>query len=69
MDIFDWIWGNIFCVNFFPVFFFLGVGENTPGKKPVETQSMKIQVKSGKIPIRKNIEKNNAKRRQWQTYA
>ena len=56
-------------MNFFPVFFFLGVGENTPGKKPVETQSMKIQAKSGKIPIRKNIEKNNAKRRQWQTYA
>ena len=27
------------------------------GKSPAETQSMKIQVKSGEIPVRKNVGK------------
>ena len=35
----------------------LSQGENTPGKSPAETQSMKIQVKSGEISVRKNVVK------------
>ena len=44
-------------IAFFWCRFFLGQGENTSGKKPAETQSMKIQVKSGEIPVRKNVGK------------
>ena len=56
-DIFDWVWRNIFCWLFFRCLFFLGQGENTSVKNPAETQSMKIQVKSCKIPVRKNVVK------------
>lgn len=48
---------NIFCGLFFLYHFFFGQGENTPGKAPAETQSMKMQVKSGGNPVRKNIRK------------
>ena len=36
---------------------FLDQGENTPGKTTAEIQSVKIQVKSGEIPVRKNVGK------------
>ena len=50
--------GGIFSAGFFPgVFFFLGQGENTPGKNPAETHSMKIQVILGEIPVCKNVGK------------
>ena len=43
---------------FFPVsFFFLDQGESTPGEKTTETQSMKTQVNSGEIPVRKDVGK------------
>ena len=41
----------------FLLVFFLGQGEKYTRKKLVETQSMKIQVKSGEIPVRKNFGK------------
>ena len=47
--------GGTFFAGSFPGLFFLGQGENTPGKNPAETQSIKIQVKSGEIPVRKNV--------------
>ena len=50
-------WRNIFCRLFSRCLFFLGQGESTPGKKPTETQSMKTQVNSGEIPVRKNVVK------------
>ena len=50
------VWGNIFC-RLFPWLFFLGQGEKYTGKRLAGTQSMKIQVKSGEIPIRKNVGK------------
>ena len=56
-DIFDRVWRNIFCWFFSRCLFFLSHGENTSGKNPAETQSMKIQVKSEKIPVRKNVVK------------
>ena len=37
--------------------FFLRQGENTSENNPAKTQSMKSQVKSGKIPVRKNVSK------------
>ena len=46
-----------FLQAFIPVSFFSGQGENTPGKKPAKTQSMKIQVNSGDIPFHKNVGK------------
>ena len=50
--------GRIFFAGFLSnVFFFLGQGENTPGKPPSETQSIKIQVKSGELPVLKNLGK------------
>ena len=42
---------------FFRCPFFSGQGENTPGKNLAETQSMKIQVKSGEILVQKNVRK------------
>ena len=48
--------GGTFFAGFFPgVFFFSGQVENTPGKNPAETQSMKIQVRSREILVRKNV--------------
>ena len=49
--------GGTFLPAFFLVPFFLGEGENCIGKKLGETQSMKIQVKSGETPICKNVGK------------
>ena len=50
--------GGTFFAGFFPgLFFFSGQAENTPGKNPAETQSIKIQVKSGEILVRKNVGK------------
>ena len=48
--------GGTFFAGFFASFF-LGQGEKYTGKKLAETQSMKTQVKSGEIPVRKNFEK------------
>ena len=45
---------NIFCRLFSKSFV---QGENTPRKDPTETQSMKIKVKSGEIPVRKKVGK------------
>ena len=56
-DIFDWVWRNIFCWLISQCLFFLGQGENTSGKNPSETQSMKIQVNSGETTVRKNVVK------------
>ena len=56
-DIFDWVWGTFFCGLFSRYLFFSGQGENTPGKKPTETQSVKIQVKLGERLVRKNVGK------------
>ena len=50
-------WRNIFCRLFSRCLFFLGQGESTPRKKPTETQSMKTQVNSGEIPVRKDVRK------------
>ena len=52
MNIFDWVWETFFCG-----LFFWGQGENTSGKNPSETSSMKIQVKSGEVPVWKNAGK------------
>ena len=49
--------GTFFCGLFSRCLFFSGQGENTPGKNPAETQSMKIQVKSGEILVRKSVGK------------
>ena len=46
-----------FCRLFSQCLFFLGQGEKCTGKKLAETQSMKTQVKSGKIQVRKNVGK------------
>ena len=40
---------------FFKCLFFLGQGENTPGKKTPQTGLIKIQVNSGEIPVLKNL--------------
>ena len=56
-DIFDWVWRNIFCRLFSRCLFFLGQGESTPGKTAAETQSMKSQINSGEIPVRKDVGK------------
>ena len=49
--------GKLFA-SFFPSLFFFSQGENPPPKKnPAETQSMKIQVKSGEILVCKNVGK------------
>ena len=42
---------------FFPVSIFLRLRRKYSGKKPAETQSVKIQVKSGEIPVGKNLGK------------
>ena len=57
VDIFDRVWRNIFCRLFFRCLFFLRQRESTSGKNPAESQSMKIQVKSEEIPVRKNVGK------------
>ena len=49
--------GTFFCGLFSRCLFFSSQGENTPGKNPAETQSLKIQVKSGEILVRKNVGK------------
>ena len=50
--------GGKFSASFFPsLFFFQPRRKNTPKKTPAETQSMKIQVKSGEIPACKNVGK------------
>ena len=55
MDRYFWLsFDEHFLQAFFPVFF---QRENTPRKNPTETQSMKIQVKSGEIPVRKKVGK------------
>ena len=59
--------GGTFFAGFYPGSFFSGQRQNTPGKKSAKTQSMKIQVKSGEIPVRKNGGKIMQKRRQQQT--
>ena len=53
------LYGRIFFTEFGGTFchYFLGQGENTPGKKTAETQSMKTQVNSGEIPVRKDVGK------------
>ena len=64
MDGYFWLsLGNIFLRAFFS-----GQGENTPRKKPAETQSMKIQVKLGEMLVRKNVGKNYVKHKQSQSY-
>ena len=48
--------GRTFFVGFFfKCLFFLGQGENTPGKKTPQTGLIKIQVNSGEIPVLKNL--------------
>ena len=49
--------GGKFFAGFFPSLFFLDQGENAPQKNTAETQSMKIQVMSGEIPVSKNVGK------------
>ena len=49
--------GEHFFAGFIPGVLFSGQRENTPGKNPAETQSMKIQVKSGEILVRKYVGK------------
>ena len=56
-NVFDLVWGNIFCRLFSRCLFFLGQGEKYTGKRLIETQSMKTWVKSGEIPVRINIGK------------
>ena len=47
-----------FFAGFFPgVFYFLGQREIAPGKNTAKTQSMKSQVNSGEIPVRKDVGK------------
>ena len=46
-----------FCRLFSRCLFFFGQGEKYTGKKLTETQSTKIQVKSGEVPVRKNFGK------------
>ena len=46
-----------FLLALFRYLFFLGQEENTSGKNPTDTQSMKIQVKLGEMPVRKNVVK------------
>ena len=48
---------GIFAGFFSWCLFFLRQGENTSENNPAKTQSMKSQVKSGKIPVRKNVSK------------
>ena len=59
-------YGRIFFTKFVGTFlyrlfsrylFFLSHREKTPEKTPTETQSMKIQVKLGEMPVRKNVGK------------
>ena len=60
MDGYFWLClGEHFFAGFFPgvCLFFSRQGENTPGKNPAETQSIKIQVKSGEVLARKNVGK------------
>ena len=55
-----------FFAGFFPGLFFSAKEKILSEKNPAETQSMKIQVKSGKIPVCKNVGKimqNLGKRR------
>ena len=55
MDRYFWLsLDEQFCRLFSQSFF---QRENTPRKNPTETQSMKIQVKSGEIPVRKKVGK------------
>ena len=49
--------GQHFLLAFFLVSFFLRPRRKLHRKKLAETQSMKIQVKSGEIPVRKNVGK------------
>ena len=49
--------GEHFLHTFFPVFFSQAKENIHREKKPAETQSMKIQIKSGEIPVRKNAGK------------
>ena len=49
--------GTHFCGLFPDVVFFLGQGKNTRRRDPAETQSMKIQVTSGEMLVRKNVGK------------
>ena len=56
-DISDWVWRKIFCELFSQSFFLQPRIKNTPKKKPAETQSMKIHVKSEEIRICKNVGK------------
>ena len=50
--------GRTFFAGFFQVsLFFWDQGENTPGKNFPETQSVKIELKSGEIPVLKNLGK------------
>ena len=46
-----------FSAGFFPGVFFLGPRRKYTWKSLSETQSMKIQVKLGEIPVRKNVGK------------
>ena len=55
-DIFDWVWRNIFC-RIFSRCFFSWAKEKYTWKSLSETQSMKIQVKLGETPVRKNVGK------------
>ena len=57
MDIFDGVWRNIFCRLLSVSFFLRRKGENAPVKNPAETQSMKIQVKSGEMQFARKLEK------------
>ena len=47
--------GRTSFVGFFKCLFFLGQGENKPGKKTPQTGLIKIQVNSGEIPVLKNL--------------
>ena len=47
--------GRTSFAGFFSSVFFLGQGENTPGKITPQTGLIKIQVNSGEIPVLKNL--------------
>ena len=49
--------GGTFFPGFFFPFYLLGQGEKYTGKKLTETQSMKIQIKSGEIAVCQNVGK------------
>ena len=56
-DISDWVWRNIFG-RLFTRSFFLRPRKNYPARKtPPKLKSLKIQVKSGEIPVRKKVGK------------